>query len=380
MFAFVWDVVGQFVDNSDGGFGNIDETPNLHNQLLYFFKKVPKPLADRDGLMRLVWKETGENCFLVVASPAESARRPPTASALRMQLFYAMKIARKNDRETTIDYVIHPNVGGVVQGVMKKVIFARFLRRSLGHTTDIQQYFQEQRGLEDWDADDGRAVGEVMCVATREERRRENRESKVGARMRELIKKQKGLGEIAEKYEFFPSLITRVVENKLRLAGAVDAPLCDVSKKEGRAMGRGLAMAMATNLTAEAGVDEWVLKYKCLGEVDRTEAWFRPMLNVVAERLLGEVSWGLKMRVIMGAGLSILDMGTDAFVIVGYMGRGETKGYAGILLTMVLASLALQLLTVFVQNKKKPWMMATEMLVVLTGLKRRLIRSGSARD
>ena len=93
------------------------------------------------------------------------------------------------------------------------------------------------------------------------------------------------------------------------------------------------------------------------------------MLNVVAKRLLGEVSWGLKMRVIMGAGLSILDMATDVFVIVGYMGRVETKGYGWSLLGMVVASMVLQLLIVFVQNKGKPWVMAKELLIVVTLMK-----------
>jgi len=96
---------------------------------------------------------------------------------------------------------------------------------------------------------------------------------------------------------------------------------------------------------------------------------FRPMLNVVAKRLLGEVSWGLKMRVIMGAGLSILDMATDIFVILGYMGRVETKGYGWSLLGMVVASMVLQLLVVLGQNKGKPWVLVKEVLIVLTGMK-----------
>ena len=54
------------------------------------------------------------------------------------------------------------------------------------------------------------------------------------------------------------------------------------------------------------------------------------MLNAVAKRLLGEVSWGLKMRVIMGAGLCMMDMASDAFVIVEYMGKEETRGYGWI--------------------------------------------------
>jgi len=93
------------------------------------------------------------------------------------------------------------------------------------------------------------------------------------------------------------------------------------------------------------------------------------MLNVVAKRLLGEVSWGLKLRVTMGAGLSILDLATDIFVIVGYMGKEDTRGYGYYMLGMTVASMVLQLLIVFLQNKKKPWVLANEMLIVLTGLK-----------
>ena len=93
------------------------------------------------------------------------------------------------------------------------------------------------------------------------------------------------------------------------------------------------------------------------------------MLSVVAKRLLGEVSWGLKMRVMMGAGLSILDMATDIFVIVGYMGKEETKGYGWSLLWMVVASMALQLGVVFMQNQGKTRVMAKEMLIVMTLMK-----------
>jgi len=77
------------------------------------------------------------------------------------------------------------------------------------------------------------------------------------------------------RYEFFLPMITRVVENKLRTVGNVKTKLCDVSKREGATVGRGLAMAMATNLTAEAGVDEWIGLYRCLKELDKEEAWFR---------------------------------------------------------------------------------------------------------
>ena len=84
---------------------------------------------------------------------------------------------------------------------------------------------------------------------------------------------------------------------------------------------------------------------------------------------MGEVSWGLKERVIMGAGLSLLDMATDLFVIVGHMGNEETMGYGWSLLGMIVASMACQLLLVYGQHRKKPAKMLGEMLIVLTGLK-----------
>ena len=93
------------------------------------------------------------------------------------------------------------------------------------------------------------------------------------------------------------------------------------------------------------------------------------MLNVVAKRLLGEVSWGLKMRVTMGAGLSILDMATDIFVIWGYVGKDDTRHYGWMLLGMVVGSVVNQLLMVFSLNNKKPWVMAKEMLIVVTLMK-----------
>jgi len=171
------------------------------------------------------------------------------------------------------------------------------------------------------------------------------------------------------RYEFFQPMMVRVVENKLRTAGDMKSKLCCVSVKEGSRVGAGLALAMATNLTAEAGVDEWIGNYRCLGELDREEAWFRPMLNVVGKRSLGEVSWGLKMRVFMGAGLSIMDMSTDIFVILRFMEKEETRGYGWSLMLMVLGSIVMQLLLVFGQNKKKPVVMLKEFLIVLTGLK-----------
>jgi len=195
----VWDTMSRSTQREDDK-REIDERPNLHNQLIYTINKVPTPVADRDTLLRVVWREESADRFVLVSSPAVSANRPLTANMVRAEFPSALRFVRKNDFETTVEFVAHPNVGTVVQGVLQRFLLSRFLTKSLRRITFIQEYFQELRGLEEWDADDGRAVGEVMCIKTKAEKHREKGESKVGARMRKLFKKHKGLRQIAEKY------------------------------------------------------------------------------------------------------------------------------------------------------------------------------------
>ena len=97
--------------------------------------------------------------------------------------------------------------------------------------------------------------------------------------------------------------------------------------------------------------------------------WVESMLLEVAQEVMNTAPWGLMWRVCTGATLSFVDIVTDVVVIVGYMGKEETRGYGYILLMMLVGSVVLQLALVFLQNRKKPWAMAKEMLVVITGLK-----------
>jgi hypothetical protein len=94
------------------------------------------------------------------------------------------------------------------------------------------------------------------------------------------------------------------------------------------------------------------------------------MLDTVALRLLGEVSWGLKMRVFVGAGMSVLDMASDINVIVLYSNNSDEEEYAPLLLGMIITCVTLQLFATFTQYRKKPlFRLLGELLIVLTGLK-----------
>jgi hypothetical protein len=110
-------------------------------------------------------------------------------------------------------------------------------------------------------------------------------------------------------------MMVRIVQNKLRPARDCNGKLCNLGLKEANTIGAGLASSIAANLTAHNAVDEWILRYPAMKELEDSYAWFRPMMDMIAQRLLESVSWGLKLRLFMGAGLSMADLATDIFMV-----------------------------------------------------------------
>jgi len=80
-------------------------------------------------------------------------------------------------------------------------------------------------------------------------------------------------------------------------------------------------------------------------------------------------SWGAKMRLFVGAGLSMVDLASDITMVVTYMNEVQV-GNARSLLVMISTCLLSQLLVVFVQTSRGlRRVMVTEMLIVLSGIK-----------
>jgi hypothetical protein len=91
-------------------------------------------------------------------------------------------------------------------------------------------------------------------------------------------------------------------------------------------------------------------------------------MDTIAQRLLESVSWGLKMRLYTGAGLSTMDLFSDLYMIYTYATSGQ-QGAALSLAIMVGSCMLGQLLMVFVQTHKGPRrVMLKEMLIVLSGV------------
>ena len=92
-------------------------------------------------------------------------------------------------------------------------------------------------------------------------------------------------------------------------------------------------------------------------------------MNTIALRLIGDVGWGLKLRVFVGAALSVLDLTTDIFITYTFLQEGKEMFFRSSV-AMLGSSMFFMLLTVWGQNRelglKK---VVLEMIPVVTGLK-----------
>jgi len=61
------------------------------------------------------------------------------------------------------------------------------------------------------------------------------------------------------------------------------------------------------------------VKFSALRSFDDEQAWLRPMIVQVAKQLLKEATWGAKLRLFVGAGLSMVDLASDIVMVVVYM-------------------------------------------------------------
>jgi hypothetical protein len=266
--AFVWDTMARCKARSDDLEKAVDEHPNAHTMVLYNWKKTPSVIDDRDFLSRVVWRKREDVGFEVVTTAEESDKRGPRRKTVRAKFPSTMKIVRVGEQETRLEYVIQPDWGGQV-GKNLAWLSVRNVASNLSRVTEVQEYFQGLRGLSEYDEVDGVAVGNLLLSETKQEKHHEKGETRVEARVRALFVKNKGLKELGEKHRSLPVLLAKVVANKLRPGGDSKAKLCNMIKKEANVIGGALASCIAANLTSQAAVDEWILRYPAMRELER---------------------------------------------------------------------------------------------------------------
>jgi hypothetical protein len=202
---------------------------------------------------------------VLVGEPTEHPLRPVVEDRVRSQMIGSLKVKEIQPGVCRITYINQLDMGGRVPVWVMNF----YVTMNLSLTYRVQSFFQGKRGLRDWREEDGKATAEILMVETKEEKHHGKGGTRVEARVRGVMGKHEGLKELGQKHEWFKVLLTKIVENKLRPAGDSKAKLCNMSVTEANVVGGALASCIAANLTAPAAVDEWILRYPAMGELER---------------------------------------------------------------------------------------------------------------
>jgi hypothetical protein len=104
-----------------------------------------------------------------------------------------------------------------------------------------------------------------------------------------------------------------------------------LSVEQARAIGQGFGMIVLSATLPAAAADEFFLTYPSMRTMDAEYRWFRPMMEVLATRQMESTPFGLKMRVGVGAVVSVGDMVSDLLMIIRYLSAGQNQAaYAAI--------------------------------------------------
>jgi hypothetical protein len=121
-------------------------------------------------------------------------------------------------------------------------------------------------------------------------------------------------------------------------------------------------------VNAQGAVHEWMLQSEAMREMQEQHRCFVPMVERIAELLLTAVGRGVKLRVLICALLSYLDVISDVTVIQQYIADGQLLA-AQASLSFLGANLVLQIGLCITQNYRNPKEMTLEILYTLICLK-----------
>jgi hypothetical protein len=374
VMALIWDPLRRTAMRSNDLEKAVDEAPNDHSLLFYIKKRSPAGISDRDFLTRNLWRANGEGGFLVASVPEKSAERPEwknrnvslrrgsiksDKAVVRGAYPSTMRILRTADDKTTIEYFIRPSAGGRIP----TFFMTSQILSNLEYLTEIQEFFQEQRRMDDYDTIDGKALGLRLMYPGGANHK------KPWLMVDQFVDKHHGMSELAKMYPWLKAFLREIVKGHLSMASSISTKLECLSEVEAKRIGASLGPALKARKTASAGLYQWQMQNEAMVELFQKQPWVEVMILSISQEIMKTAPWGLMWRVCLGAGLSIFDMGTDINVIMGYWSTPGQEWFGYALLAMVLTNLFFQLIMQWLQNGRKSKEFFMNALVIVVGLK-----------
>jgi hypothetical protein len=247
------------VDREEGNLARlVIEQSTPYDITVATVKRMPLPLYHREFVNRILATlkvETGD--FLVCAQPVDglvfvgiptehdiAEHKPSMRVRAKMPVSFTIK-ETSTSGVCKIVCISQLDTGGRVPAwAMNKILI-----QNLSLTHRVQSYFQELRTLEEYDAEDGKALG-IRLMFPGGPKYKKRWEMVVA-----IVDSHAGLRKMAKTYPWLKAFLVAIV--CLSFASSVSTKLECLSVLEASKIGRSLAPALKARKTPEAGLYQW---------------------------------------------------------------------------------------------------------------------------
>ena len=345
------------------------ERVNNHHVVQYNRSIPPQPFAPRGFVNSIVWIQSTDDPrqYMFSGHPTDHAEIPFFSEDIRGETTRVGRLTQVGVDVVLIDYIFDFDFKGDFPSVVTERVAIPGLT---GGISRQQLYFMHLKELSDFDegGEDAAMLGQLLfdfvtlkknaVVAVTKKQPWWGRKSKEGGlaiALRTFFIRSAALRKVSTEYSWFESFILQLLTNKvqLRITRNIVNPLSSLSHDEACSIGKAFAVILLTNSTPIDAVNEFILSYPVLQQLDSLLPIFRPLLVAIAKNLLIQADWGMKFRVLSGAAIEIMDMVSDMVVIHQYMKTGQTSA-AYAMIAMIGLNITSQIACAYFVNTRKP--------------------------
>jgi hypothetical protein len=340
------------------------EVVNEHHIVTYVENHTPG-IQNRTFLNSMIWRQLSSEPLVydVCSMPIDQHDQIGPADeehALRAESMRCYRFTALRPDVTMFEYASWLDLKGHVP---KLVIENVAIPLTMHVPITYQTYFLQLRPMAACTADDGALAATLLMDQVAQVKKDEIPTVVSKFVTRTAMLRTCGIGHIG----------TMLLAIALHTLGTMqDVAVVDpasLSVEQARSIGRGFGSMIIGNTLPEAALDEFFHTYPSMRAMDRDYVWFRPMMEAIAAHRMRSSPFGLKMRVGVGAVVSIGDTVSDVIMVVSFLSTGQTSAAYGTI-AMVGLNMLMQIVAAVAQNQHRGWVaVAYELGIVLCFLR-----------
>ncbi|GMI28751.1 hypothetical protein TeGR_g8009 [Tetraparma gracilis] len=244
-----------------------------HALVLQSVLRFPPPLQDRESVCTCLFQkaEDNEDCIISLES-SEHDDAPVQSNAVRIHLRRLFRYSPVSPTVTRMTVTTTMNLGGSIPRFVSDSVTIPAAARAPLSTL---RYFNQAKPAESFEAADARELGLLLVLDLNDVRSKRD-PGPLEAKLRTFVERSAALRSVQDAHPWFEALLVEALRNRLRVPKGCDKVLAEMTEGDARKAGRAFANALVVNVSAEAAVDEWVMTYPALGELEQRCVRARP--------------------------------------------------------------------------------------------------------